>query len=124
MKKKGNEKADSTVKKVTALRSFDFDLTSSYDHEQQRPTLSEVPEKIRVSTKRVKQIVPSSSQLISGTRRKNPFSAEEKATIRTGVKKFGRGSWTEIKEYYDVILKNRTTIQIKYRIVIERWKEK
>jgi hypothetical protein len=48
-----------------------------------------------------------------GQRKK--FSQEEKDAIRLGIERFGVGRWAEIKVYYDVELRDRTSVNIKAR---------
>lgn len=50
----------------------------------------------------------------AGHRKKRvPFSDEEKEAIKVGIKVFGHGKWTQIKDYSPEALRNRTGVQIK-----------
>lgn len=50
----------------------------------------------------------------AGHRKKRvPFSDEEKEAIKVGIKVFGHGKWTQIKDYSPEALGNRTGVQIK-----------
>lgn len=51
--------------------------------------------------------------MTGGKQKRVPFSNEEKTAIRRGVEKFGIGHWSEIKSEYAVILRNRTSVNIK-----------
>ena len=46
-------------------------------------------------------------------RAKRPFTFEEMDAIKNGVQKYGAGKWKEIKDEYNNILRDRTTVNIK-----------
>jgi hypothetical protein len=63
-----------------------------------------------------------SSPYRSGIRKRRAFTEEEKDVIRGGVETFGIGHWAEIKAHYFVILRHRTSVQIKdcYRTMVKK----
>jgi len=110
--KRGKKRADHTTTSSAAVESLEYTSSSDDDLNTKSITLSEIPEKITLSSiARVKKIVPSSQ--LPDSPKKKKFSDKEKAAIKTGVDMFGKGSWKKIKEHYDVVLVSRSTIQIK-----------
>jgi len=45
--------------------------------------------------------------------KKRRWTVEEKNAVKFGVKRFGVGKWVQIKTEHDMILRNRTAVQIK-----------
>lgn len=89
------------------------DEEDSEEEEDARAHLSEVPARAKLPTPKSKS--PKATKATGGKQRRVPFSNEEKTAIRRGVEKFGVGHWSEIKSEYAVILKNRTSVNIKVR---------
>mmetsp|Transcript_4592 Transcript_4592/g.5305 ORF Transcript_4592/g.5305 Transcript_4592/m.5305 type:complete len:107 (+) Transcript_4592:808-1128(+) len=89
---------------------------SSDDDTGDRPSLSEIPIKVDVKPKR-KRIKVSSPP-----KGRKMFTQDEKHAIIAGVEKFGRGRWKEIKDYYNELLGDRTSTQIKdcYRTMLNK----
>jgi len=80
--------------------------------------LSDVPEKIDIEKERVRRenTLNSTNNLpVIKRHKRSKFTDEEKAAIKHGYEMFGNQNyqWRKIKNYYDSILKNRTTVQIK-----------
>ena len=53
------------------------------------------------------------SDKVGHRKKRVPFSDEEKEAIKVGIKVFGHGKWTQIKDYSPEALGNRTGVQIK-----------
>jgi len=87
---------------------------SEDDDEGARAHLSEVPARARLETRKDKS--PQKKAATGGMRKRVPFSEEEKTAIRRGVERFGIGKWSEIKSEYAVILRNRTSVNIKVSV--------
>jgi len=89
---------------------------SSDDDDGDRPSLSEIPIKVDIQPKKKRIRVSSPSK---GRKR---FTQEEKHAIIHGAEKFGIGKWKEIKDYYNELLGDRTSVQIKdcYRTMVNK----
>ena len=101
------------------------DADDSDDEEIDDPeniTLSAVPEKAKIPTKRAK--TPPSKRRASSQspKRRKRWTEEERMAVRTGAIKFGAGRWVEIKDHYHNILRSRTPINIKdcYRTMVKQ----
>jgi len=65
---------------------------------------------------------PTAPHHPDGRRRRVPWTDEEKAAIRQGVRTYRVGEWAKIKEKFKVELANRTAVQVKdqYRTMCKR----
>ena len=77
--------------------------------------LSDLPTRARIVPS--KQQESSVTKLVPRTNhgKRMKFTDDEKRAIREGVRTHGVGKWSQIKSEYAIILKNRTTINIKVR---------
>lgn len=99
-------------KKPSAKQVQFFDSESEEDEEGVQ--LSDLP----IRDKLLVRVATASPAAVSSPRnhgKRMRFSEDEKRAIREGVRKFGVGKWSYIKSEYAIILKNRTTINIKVR---------
>mmetsp|Transcript_19206 Transcript_19206/g.29188 ORF Transcript_19206/g.29188 Transcript_19206/m.29188 type:complete len:237 (+) Transcript_19206:344-1054(+) len=86
-------------------------LFEDSDEEDQRPILSNVPDK--ASLKSTRRPIKSNDVLPLIRGRRRGFTDKEKTAIKLGVEKFGVGKWSQIKSYYSVELRDRTSVNIK-----------
>jgi len=86
---------------------------SEESDEDEGVKLSALPERFK-STNNPQEIQIGN---FSPKKKRAKFTEVEDRAIREGVKRFGSGSWTEIKVNYAMELKNRGTVQIK-----DRWR--
>ena len=99
-------------KEKASAHSLRFSDSEESDKEE-GVKLSAVPERFK-STKNPQEIQIGN---FSPKKKRAKFTEVEDRAIREGVKRFGSGSWTEIKVNYAMELKNRGTVQIK-----DRWR--
>lgn len=97
-------------KSATRVQFGDSEEEDSDDDEGERAQLSEVPARARLPERKPKS---PKKQPKGGKQKRVPYSDEEKTAIRRGVEKFGVGKWAEIKSEYALILRNRTSVNIK-----------
>eukprot|EP00550_Attheya_septentrionalis_P006629 CAMPEP_0198291994 /NCGR_PEP_ID=MMETSP1449-20131203/9299_1 /TAXON_ID=420275 /ORGANISM="Attheya septentrionalis, Strain CCMP2084" /LENGTH=605 /DNA_ID=CAMNT_0043990683 /DNA_START=75 /DNA_END=1895 /DNA_ORIENTATION=+ len=123
------EKGSFLAKKATATQiafenSEDEEDDAFMEGENGRATLSEVPErsKVKPQLERVIRRKSPNRQERQYVGQRKKFSQEEKDAIRLGIERFGVGRWAEIKVYYDVELRDRTSVNIKdcYRNMLKR----
>lgn len=95
-----------------------FDSSESEDSEGEGVKLSEVPARYSYEpparsghTPREIPVGPKAGKM------RTRFTQEEDAAIVSGIEQFGVGRWAEIKAYYSMQLRNRTSVQIK-----DRWR--
>ena len=91
----------------------DDSIEDSEDDQRGRPSLTSPPKR-RVVVK--KRRLSSDGVLLSQAKKyegRRKWSDEEKRAIREGIRTFGLGKWAIIKEEYDIILRDRTSGQIK-----------
>ncbi len=108
--------------------SEEDDANLSFSVQRRGRRLTSLPEQARITTPRARPVVPDRRRggrneededdarrrrFISRQRRF--FTEEEKQAIREGVRRFGKGHWATIKAEYAIILRNRTSVQIKVR---------
>ena len=98
-------------KKVSAQK-VQFD-DSDDDDSDDGVHLSELPARAKVQSSR--QTVKANTSPVHQAGKRKPYSEEEKRAIREGVKKFGVGKWSAIKADYSIILRHRTSVNIKVR---------
>lgn len=130
----GSKKMGLYRKRKTAIKiafSPDGDEESQGDGEQ--PNLNAVarstrmrsptPKRGRSTTVRNNEYEPDHPLLNpNGTRKRRKFTEQEKVAIREGVRKFGFGKWSKIREEYGEILRQRTNVNIKdcYRTMMSK----
>jgi len=97
---------------------------SDSEGEDQRVTLSEVPERAHVRGRNEQSSSNSKPSPVSAKRVqvRRRFTETEDAAIRIGVERFGYGRWAKIKDYYREELRARTSVQIKdrYRTLMKK----
>lgn len=101
-------------KKGYQLKFDSPDESDNSEEEDEGVALSDVPTKYAIP-----KYQPSAihvSQKVSPKKR-NPFTDAEDDAIRQGVEEFGAGNWAQIKSEYAMVLRNRSSVNIK-----DRWR--
>lgn len=99
-------------KKSASKVSFgNVDSDDDSDDETGRAHLSDVPARAKLVPQKPKS---PKKVTVSGEKHKRiPWTEQEKTAVKAGIEKYGKGKWHEIKCDYAVVLKNRTSVQIK-----------
>jgi hypothetical protein len=99
-------------KKSASKVSFgNVDSDDDSDDETGRAHLSDVPARAKLVPQKPKS---PKKVTVSGEKHKRiPWTEQEKTAVKAGIEKYGKGKWHEIKCEYAVVLKNRTSVQIK-----------
>jgi hypothetical protein len=108
------------VKKMPPLcqkrkKAYQIKFNDSDDSEEEGVALSEVP--ARYEHAKSFQAFPEIHVKYHPRKSRRPFTAEEDAAIREGVRQLGAGRWAHIKAKYAMILKDRDAVSLK-----DRWR--
>lgn len=93
---------------------FDSPGESVSEEEEEGVALSDVPTKYAIP-KYQPSAIHVSRKVSPKTR--NPFTDAEDDAIRKGVEELGAGNWAQIKSEYAMVLRNRSSVNIK-----DRWR--
>lgn len=126
-RRRGNEnqraEEGSFLKKKASSTKITFDDSDNESVEDAK-ALTEVPEHARLAPSQgvLKYESTHPNLTTKGHRKRRRFTEEEKTAIKLGVRKFGFGKWSNIKDYYGEELRSRTSVDIKdcYRNMMKR----
>jgi hypothetical protein len=96
-------------KKSATKVDFESDDEEGIMEERDRRGWEAAPQAARLVGKKLRK---SQRKTYQGRR---PWTQSESYAIKEGIAAFGWGKWAEIKDYYNAILRNRTSSQIKVR---------
>lgn len=108
-------------RKKTATKIV-FSPGDDISEEMGQPTLSHLPQYAKIRTPQNPVVEPDHPELnAQGKRKRRRFTEDEKTAIRQGVRNHGFGKWAAIKAEFSVVLRNRTSVNIKdcYRTMMK-----
>ena len=122
--KKADDAENVTSKRSTRTKKKTNFLESSKRMKTKIDDAEDVTSNRSTRTKMKTNFLGSFDDTLSTTQKRKPFTDEEMNAIKMGVKEFGIGHWSKIKDTFKEILQHRTNVNLKdkYRTICKREK--